>query len=51
MEDVFLQESCIGFTNGAFFKTALICRLGGEGSPTQVGGDVEMVEESKSPVI
>ena len=51
MEDVFLQESCIGFTNGAFFKTALICRLGSEGSPAQVGGDVEMVEESKSPVI
>ena len=51
MEDVFLQESCIGFTNGAFFKTALICRLGSESSPTQGDGDVEMVEEDKSPVI
>ena len=46
--EVFLQESCIGFANGAFFKTALICNIDNEGSSVQ-GKDVEMIEESKRP--
>ena len=44
LEDELLQEACIGFTNGAFFKTALVCKQSQEAQ-----GDVEMQEESKSP--
>lgn len=46
--EVFLQESCIGFANGAFFKTALICNIDNEGSSV-LCKDVEMIEESKRP--
>ena len=27
MDDIFLQEACIGYLEGAFFKTAIICRI------------------------
>ena len=42
-----LQEACIGFTNGSFFRTALMVRL--DCKEDVNGGDVEMVEESKEP--
>ena len=51
MEDVFLQEACIGFIEGTFEKTAIICRIEEGSAVATSGGDVEMVEESKSPAL
>ena len=47
LDEANLQQACIGFANGAFFRTALMVRLDGKQDST--GGDVEMAEESKEP--
>ena len=46
MDEKFLQETCIGYNGGAFFKSAIICER--PAAETNDGMDVEMKDEEET---